>query len=76
LNAKLRGHYNYYGVRGNSDTLYRFYKWAMECVLKWLNRRGGKRKSYTRDRFFKMLDRVGIAKPRITEVRKRRVFAS
>ena len=76
LKAKLRGHYNYYGVRGNSESLYRFYKWAMECVLKWLNRRGGKRKSYTRARFFKMLDRVGIAKPRITEVRKRRVFAS
>lgn len=76
LNAKLRGHYNYYGVRGNAESLYRFYKWAMECVLKWLNRRGGKRKSYTRDRFFKMLDLVRIAKPRITEVRKRRVFAS
>ncbi len=75
LNAKLRGHYNYYGVRGNSDSLYRFFKWAMECTLKWLNRRGGKRKSYTRDRFFKMLDRVGIIKPRITEQRKRRAFA-
>jgi len=75
LNAKLRGHYNYYGVRGNADSLYRFFRWAMECVLKWFNRRGGKRKSYTRERFFKMLDLVGIAKPRITEVRKRRVFA-
>ncbi len=76
LNAKLRGHYNYYGVRGNSKSLYRFFGWAMECVLKWFNRRGGKRKSYTRDRFFKMLDLVGIAKPRITEVRTRRVFGS
>jgi group II intron reverse transcriptase/maturase len=76
LNAKLRGHYNYYGVHGNSKSLHRFYDWAMECVLKWLNRRGGKRKSYTRERFFKMLDLVGIAKPRITEARKRRVYAS
>jgi group II intron reverse transcriptase/maturase len=77
LNAKLRGHYNYYGIRGNAESLYRFYRWTMECVLKWFNRRGGKRKSYTRDRFFKMLDRVGIAKPRITEVKKhRRIFAS
>ena len=31
LNAKLRGHYNYYGVRGNSKSLYRFFCWAMEC---------------------------------------------
>jgi group II intron reverse transcriptase/maturase len=75
LNAKLRGHYNYYGVHGNAESLYRFYRWAMECVLKWLNRRGGKRRSYTRDRFFKMLDLVGILKPRITEVKKRRAVA-
>jgi group II intron reverse transcriptase/maturase len=76
LNAKLRGHYNYYGIRGNAKSLYRFFDWAMECVLKWFNRRGGKRRSYTRDRFFDMLDLVGIAKPRITEGKGRRVFGS
>ncbi|MGH8538240.1 MAG: group II intron reverse transcriptase/maturase [Gammaproteobacteria bacterium] len=41
LNARLRGHYNYYGVRGNSRSLYRFYPWAMDCAFKWLNRRSG-----------------------------------
>lgn len=25
LNVRLRGHYNYYGVRGNSRALYRFF---------------------------------------------------
>ena len=47
LNARLRGHYNYYGVRGNSAALYRFFKWAKACAFKWLNRRSWKRRSYT-----------------------------
>lgn len=75
LNARLRGHYNYYGVRGNSHSLYRFFDWAMDCVFKWLNRRGGKRKSFNKKRFYQILDLVTIARPRITEVRRRRVFA-
>jgi group II intron reverse transcriptase/maturase len=75
LNVRLRGHYNYYGVRGNSHLLYRFFKWAMDCTYKWLNRRGGKRRSFNKGRFYKILDLVNIARPRITEVRRRRVFA-
>ncbi len=47
LNARLRGHYNYYGVHGNSASLKRFFDWAVETAFKWLNRRGGKRKSFT-----------------------------
>lgn len=75
LNARLRGHYNYYGLRGNSHSLKRFFDWAMQCAFKWLNRRGGKRKSYTWKLFNQILDRVKIARPRITEVKRRRVFA-
>lgn len=75
LNSRLRGHYNYYGVRGNSHSLYRFFAWAKECAFKWLNRRGGKRRSYTWARFAQVLDLVPIARPRITEVSRRRVFA-
>lgn len=73
LNARLRGHYNYYGVRGNSVSLYRFFEWAMECTFKWLNRRGGKRKSFSWEKFNKILEFVNIARPRITEVKRRRV---
>ncbi len=47
LNARLRGHYRYYGVHGNSHALSRFVDWAIKCAFKWLNRRGGKRKSLT-----------------------------
>lgn len=75
LNARLRGHYNYYGVRGNSGALHRFFNWAMACTFKWRNRRGGKRRSYTWEQFTQILDRVKIVRPCITEVKRRRVFA-
>jgi group II intron reverse transcriptase/maturase len=75
LHARLRGHYPYYGVRGNSRALNRFFRWAMDCTFTWLNRRGGKRKSCTWEQFNQILDRVQIARPRITEVTRRRVCA-
>jgi RNA-directed DNA polymerase len=40
LHARLRGHYKYYGVRGNSRALNRFFRWAMDGTFTWLNRRG------------------------------------
>jgi group II intron reverse transcriptase/maturase len=75
LNRRLRGHYNYYGVHGNSRSLYRFFDWAKQCTFKWLNRRGGKRRSFTWGRFTQLLELVQIAKPRITELSRRRVIA-
>jgi RNA-directed DNA polymerase len=75
LNARLRGHYNYYGVRGNSESINRFFRCATESALKWLNRRSGKRKSYNRSRFYQILELVPIAKPRIKWETRRRVFA-
>jgi len=75
LNARLRGHYNYYGVFGNSRSLTRFYDWAMECAFKWRNRRGGKRRSFTWELFGQVLDRAKIQRPRITETKSRRVYA-
>ncbi len=75
LNARLRGHYNYYGVRGNSRSLKRFFDWAIACAYKWLNRRGGKRRSFTWEKFAQVLELIQIARPRITELSRRRVFA-
>ena len=75
LHARLRGHDNYYGVRGNSRSLNRFFHWAMDCTFKWLNRRGGKQSSDTWEQFTHVLDRVKRVRPRITEVPRRRVFA-
>jgi group II intron reverse transcriptase/maturase len=75
LNSRLRGHYNYYGVRGNSRSLSRFFDWAIACAFKWLNRRGGKRRSFTWAGFARVLDLLAIERPRITEISRRRVFA-
>jgi group II intron reverse transcriptase/maturase len=75
LSARLRGHYQYYGVRGNSRSLYCFYDWALRCAFKWLNRRGGKRRSFNWKRFGEALTRHGVARPRITEARVARAFA-
>jgi hypothetical protein len=73
LNRRLQGHYNYYGLRGDSEFLYRFYKWAKQCAFKWLNRRGRKRKSFTWAAFERALDHLGIALPKITEAKRQHV---
>ena len=75
LNSRLRGHYTYYGLQGTSRSLYRFFERAMRCTFTWRNRRGGKRQSFTWEQFTQAWDRIGIARPRITEVKQRRVFA-
>ena len=75
LNSRLRGHYNYYGLQGNYRSLHRFFERAMRGAFKWRNRRGGKRQSFTWEQFTQGLDRLGIARPRITEVKHRRVYA-
>jgi RNA-directed DNA polymerase len=76
LNRRLRGHYNYYNVPGNLTSLGRFYHWTIGCAFKWLNRRGGKRKSFTWEAFSKAIDLLGIAKPKMVVVnRQHRVFA-
>lgn len=66
LNAKLRGYYNYYGVRGNYKSLAEFFNHAMHLLLKWLNRRSNK-ESYNWEDFQVILKYYGIEKPRITE---------
>ena len=74
-NIRLRGHDNYYGLQGNYRSLHRCFERALRCAFKWRNRRGGKRQSFTWEQCTQGLDRRGIARPRITEVKLRRVFA-
>lgn len=76
LNRRLRGHYHYYSVVGNLRSLWRYYSWAVECSFKWLNRRGGKRKSFSWKVFAQAIERLGIAKPKLPLATKRhRVFS-
>nr|WP_320191646.1 hypothetical protein [uncultured Desulfobacter sp.] len=59
----------------NLSALWRFYSWAEACAFKWLNRRGGKRKSFTLKVFTKAIDLLGIAKPKMRVVNwQHRVF--
>jgi RNA-directed DNA polymerase len=62
--AKLRGHYNYYGVTDNLGGIKRFGYEVEKLLFKWLNRRG-KRHYLKWERFVAMLERFPLPKPRI-----------
>ncbi len=64
LNAKLRGYYNYYGVRGNYDSLNEFYQLVQQLHLKWLNRRS-QRQSYNWAGYRMLKQHFALARPRI-----------
>jgi RNA-directed DNA polymerase len=64
LNAKLRGHYQYYGRSSNYRSLRRFYRLALQLWHKWLNRRTrGKRLNWAT--FQQLLNRHPLLPPRI-----------
>jgi group II intron reverse transcriptase/maturase len=67
LNRKLVGHYNYYGLPTNSKALGTFFHFAIGCAFKWLNRRGGKRKSFNWEQYKQALEKLGVARPRVVE---------
>ena len=64
LQAKLRGHYQYYGVSGNMRSIKRYYRLTMRMTLKWLNRRS-QRKSFSWKKFEKYLEHYPLPKPKI-----------
>lgn len=62
--AKLRGHYNYYGVTDNLRGIVRFGEKVKKLLFKWLNRRG-KKNCLNWEKFNEMLKRFPLPKPRI-----------
>jgi RNA-directed DNA polymerase len=64
LNAKLRGHYGYYGITGNSHRLQQFYDHVIRTWRNWLDRRG-RRGSMPWYRFRALLRRLPLDRPRI-----------
>jgi len=64
LCAKLRGHYQYYGVTGNSRLIRYFYFQAVRLVRKWLSRRS-QRSRMNWKRFNLYLKRYPLPIPRI-----------
>ena len=64
LNAKLRGYYKYFGVRGNYPSLATFYYEAMRFLWKYLNQRS-QRKSYNWEGYKQLLTQFDVVKPHI-----------
>jgi len=64
LSAKLRGHYEYYGVSENYRTIYKFYKQAVRLAKKWMNRRSQK-KAMSWEKMTKYLLLYPLPKPKI-----------
>ena len=64
IKAKLRGHYNYFGINGNIRCLKQYYNRMKVLVFKWINRRSQK-KSMNWERFLKYLDWNPLPEPRI-----------
>ena len=64
LRAKLRGHFQYFGVSGNYRSIEKFGDRTKCLVLKWLNRRSQK-KSFNWATFVKYLERHPLPKPAI-----------
>jgi len=62
--AKLRGHYNYYGVTDNLRGIARFFEAVKSLLFKWMNRRG-KRNCINWEKFTGMLKRFPLPEPRI-----------
>jgi group II intron reverse transcriptase/maturase len=62
LVAKLRGHYNYYGVSENYVGIVRFYRVTVKAVRKWMNRRSQKKKM-SWSRYYQYLEHYPLPKP-------------
>jgi group II intron reverse transcriptase/maturase len=75
LNAKLRGYYQYYGIRGNYLSLQQFFQGALRYLFRWLNQRS-QRTSYTWPGFQELIKQFGIVKPKLTAQPKTRTARS
>jgi len=62
LNRKVRGHYNYFRVVGNSRALWTFYREVVKLLYKWLNRRS-QRRSLTWPKLKRALERFAFPRP-------------
>jgi RNA-directed DNA polymerase len=64
LMAKIRGHYQYYGMSENYQSIREYYYRVVKMVFKWLNRRNQK-KRLVWERFKEYLKLHPLPKPRI-----------
>ena len=64
INVKLKGHYQYFGITDNFESLARFRYSIDKMLWKWLNRRS-QRKSYTNEEFTELMKQIPLLEPRI-----------
>ena len=64
VSAKLRGHFEYYGVSGNYAAIKDFYQLALRLIFKWINRRSQK-KSMNWKQFINYLKYYPLPLPKI-----------
>ena len=62
LSKKLKGHFNYYGISGNSDALARYRTIVGRVWRKWLDRRS-QRRHMPWARFLRLLQRYPLPPP-------------
>lgn len=67
LVRRLEGHFNYFGVNGNTPSLARLVHWTGKAWHKWLNRRS-QRARITWERFQDLLKRFPLPVPRVKVV--------
>ena len=65
LCAKLKGHYQYYGITGNSCCLSQLHHETERIWRKWLDRRTRKRSTMNWKKFRLLLERYPLSPPRI-----------
>jgi len=64
VSAKLRGHFEYYGISGNYVSIKDFYQLALRLIFKWINRRSQK-KSMNWKQFINYLKYYPLPLPKI-----------
>lgn len=64
LALKLQGHYNYYGVSGNFESINNYYTKTLKLAFKWINRRSQK-KSWNMESFKQYLTTYPLPKPKL-----------
>lgn len=65
LNIKLEGHYRYYGIFDNFRALQSFTNFTKEALYRCMTRRSQRKGWLTRVKFLKMLETLGLTRPKI-----------
>jgi len=64
VSQKLLGHYSYFGISDNWQSITKYFHQVKQLLFKWLNRRSQKR-SFNWERFSQMLVNYPLPKPKI-----------